>query len=85
METNSFHQDSWRWVHIDLAAGEHASDVPGLPDPCIDWLASISPGDNHNLEMETTEEGKEAVWGSVIYNQDVEEREQVSVPIYPYP
>ncbi len=73
------HKGSWRWARIDLEAGEHGSDVPGLPDPCIDWLSSVSAGDNQNLEMETTEEGKEAVWGSVIYYQDVEKRENKKV------
>lgn len=79
MEKNTFNNGKWQWIRIDPTAGEDGSSLSGLPDTCVEWLSSLSPESNNNLEMETTEEGQEALWGSAIYHQNLEEQHDKAI------
>ncbi|AQQ53371.1 magnesium transporter CorA family protein [Planococcus lenghuensis] len=82
MEKYSFSNDKWQWYGIDPASDEDVQSLPPLADPCRTWLQSLKEDQNNNLEMETTEEGKEALWGSIIYHQNLDKQEGQTILHY---
>ena len=82
MTNHSFHHDNWKWIRIDMASSQDITSLPNLPSAAKSWVEAIKEEKNSNLEMETTEEGMESVWGSILYHQDIEKQSKKSVLQY---
>ncbi|PIC67588.1 Mg2+ transporter protein, CorA-like protein [Sporosarcina sp. P16a] len=67
---------NWTWVRMDEATQQEISEFPDLPSASKRWAMLLSGHQNSNLEMDASEEGQEAMWGSIVYSQNVEIRSE---------
>ena len=74
MIKQSFHNNKWEWIRIDVTSEQEVASLSGLPQASKSWIESLKEEKNNNLEMETTEEGEESMWGSIIYHQDLKDQ-----------
>lgn len=77
-----FHHNKWEWIRIDVTSRQEITSLPDLPAASKSWKDSLPEERNSNLEMETTEEGSESIWGSIIYHQEIENQEKQTVLQY---
>lgn len=82
MNKQLFHHDKWEWIQIDVTSEQEIASLPKLPESSKSWLDSLQEEKNSNLEMETTEEGNESLWGSIIYHQEIEDHDKQTVLQY---
>lgn len=82
MEKLLFHHNKWEWIRIDGTSKQDIALLPDLPAASKSWVDSLPEEKNSNLEMETTEEGFESMWGSIIYHQKIEDQEKQTVLQY---
>lgn len=82
MNKQLFHHDKWEWIRIDVTSAQEVASLPKLPPASKSWVDSLQEEKNSNLEMETTEEGSESLWGSIIYHQEIEDHEKQTVLQY---
>ena len=74
--------NNWTWVRIDAATQQEINASPDIPLASKRWAISLNERQNSNLEMDGTEEGKESMWGSVVYSQNVEVRSEKTILHY---
>lgn len=82
LKKNNFHFGHWEWVHIDPESTQDMEALDGMPNVNKNWIKSLQEKYNSNLEMETTDQDEEVMWGSVIYHQDVEDQSEQTVLQY---
>lgn len=82
MEKLLFYHNKWKWIRIDGTSKQDIALLPDLPAASKSWVDSLPEEKNSNLEMETTEEGFESMWGSIIYHQKIEDQEKQTVLQY---
>ena len=82
MIKQSFHTGNWEWIRIDVTSKQQVKLLPDLSEASKSWVDSLTEDKNSNLEMETTEEGDESMWGSIIYHQDIEDQSKQNVLQY---
>ena len=82
MKKQLFHNGNWEWIRIDVTSKQQVKLLPDLSEASKSWVDSITEDKNSNLEMETTEEGDESMWGSIIYHQDIEDQSKQNVLQY---
>lgn len=82
MKKQLFHHNKWKWIRIDVTSAQEIASLPDLPAASKSWKDSLPEERNSNLEMETTEEGSESMWGSIIYPQEIEDQEKQTVLQY---
>ena len=82
MKIQSFHNEKWKWIRIDVASELEVASLPSLPNASKSWVESLQEEKNSNLEMETTEEGDESIWGSIIYRQDIDDQGKQNILQY---
>ncbi|TVT29392.1 Mg2+ transporter protein, CorA-like protein [Salinicoccus cyprini] len=79
MNGHAFNDGKWQWIEMDFSdkaalekkiSGYHVDDR---------WLDQASEGETNNLQMDTTYEGREVVWGSLVYDHDLEDPESERV------
>src|SRR5690606_10038603 len=82
MKKQSFYNDRWNWIFADISSGEDIDLLQGLPKVEKKWVESLKEERNSSLEMDTSEEGEEYMWGSIIYYQDAEDQSEQTVLHY---
>ncbi|MBM7650115.1 Mg2+ and Co2+ transporter CorA [Bacillus ectoiniformans] len=71
----TFNENKWTWFEIDESEDIDFKQLTEKYHTCNDWLDSIEKNEDINtLNMNTQDPGKEVMWGSIIYFQDVEEK-----------
>ena len=82
MKKQSFYNNSWNWIFADISSDEDIDSLQGLPKVKRRWIKSLQEEQNSSLEMDTSEEGEEYMWGSIIYYQDAEDQSEQTVLHY---
>ncbi|WP_367281342.1 magnesium transporter CorA family protein [Planococcus shenhongbingii] len=72
----------WEWIYINPASATDINALNDMPQVDKNWMESLQEEKNSNLEMETTIEGEEFIWGSIIYHQDIENQSEQTVLQY---
>lgn len=72
----------WKWIRIDAATQQQIHECSEIPFAGKRWAMSLSEHQNNNLEMDASENGKESMWGSVVYSQNVEVRSEMTILHY---
>ena len=75
MLKKSFHSEKWRWLVLDPDSPHDVSLLPDISEVCTSWIGSVRENKTSNLEMETTIRGEEALWGGLVYHQNIEDQE----------
>ncbi|WJY27555.1 magnesium transporter CorA family protein [Sporosarcina trichiuri] len=75
----AFEHKNWTWHRLDNASPQNIAELPGMSPAGRRWAQSLYSGQNSNLEMETDEPGSESMWGSIVYSQNLEERNRQTI------
>jgi Mg2+ and Co2+ transporter CorA len=70
----SINENKWEWVNIKNGQVKE-NDVPSSlknKEKINDWISNIQNKDSNNLNIDTVERGNEYMWGSLVYQQDIE-------------
>ncbi|WP_174733669.1 magnesium transporter CorA family protein [Mesobacillus harenae] len=68
--------NSWDWYQLDLNNLNTIEDIPGIDPSYKEWLEEVRDSNSNRLKVVTRERGEEFLWGSLIYQQDMEESEE---------
>lgn len=82
MISPAFQHANWKWFHLDQASPQDVAALHELSPACRRWAISLHEELNSNLEMETSTAGAESMWGSFVYSQDIEVRNQKTILHY---
>ncbi len=82
MNKLSFHNRDWEWIFVDVSSDQDVASLHGLPKVKEKWIESLKEERNSSLEMDTSEEGEEYMWGSIVYYQDAEDQSEQTVLHY---
>ncbi|MTD31141.1 magnesium transporter CorA family protein [Planomicrobium sp. YIM 101495] len=75
MLKKSFYGENWRWLILDPDSQQDTNLLPDITEVCTSWIDSVRDNKTSNLEMETTIRGEEAVWGGLVYHQNIEDQD----------
>ncbi|ARF17793.1 magnesium transporter CorA family protein [Sporosarcina ureae] len=68
--------ENWSWVRIDATTQQKMNEFPDIPLAGKRWAMSLAEHQSSNLEMDASEDGKESMWGSFVYSQNVNVRSE---------
>ena len=73
----TFHSSQWKWFEMDLNDTAMIEKISKESSLCKNWIDQVAEDENKNnsINMYTGTPNKENLWGSLIYKQDVEEKE----------
>lgn len=77
-----FQHAHWKWISLDTASPQEIAACRDMPSAGERWAKSIHSQLNSNLEMDTSEIGCESMWGSFIYSQNTEIRNEQTILHY---
>lgn len=72
MEKRSFNGGRWTWFGLDETEEQKSLSPYSKLQSEIYWRNSLKAAKISSLDMDTSIEGDESMWGSVIYYQDIE-------------
>ncbi|WP_158599114.1 magnesium transporter CorA family protein [Planococcus salinus] len=82
MDKQSFYKGEWEWTFVDVSSDQDVASLHNLPKVKKKWIESLKEEQNSSLEMDTSEEGEEFIWGSIVYYQDAEDQSEQTVLHY---
>lgn len=82
MEKRSFNGGRWTWFILNADEEKNSLSPYSKLSSEAYWRESLKENKNSSLDMETSVEGDESMWGSVIYHQDLEEQTEQNVLHY---
>ena len=76
MEKHAFSDTEWEWLQLNREIDvESSSELKHYTEE-IPWLEHINDTKTNSLQMETTNHKSLAVWGTLIYVQEVDKEEE---------
>lgn len=82
MEKRSFNGGRWTWFILNADEEKNSLSPYSKLSSEAYWRESLKENKNSSLDMETSVEGDESMWGSVIYHQNLEEQTEQNVLHY---
>jgi magnesium transporter len=76
MEKHAFSGNAWEWLQLDEKVDKERKDELNAYTMHIPWVQHIHTSDTNSLQMETTNEYSLALWGSLIYVQEADKKEE---------
>lgn len=76
---HTFHHAEWKWYELTVDDENIKEAVPNRDARCKEWLNNLSKDQTNAIDMDNGKESREALWGSLVYLQSAEEREEKSV------
>lgn len=76
MGEHTFNQNKWQWHELDLTNEQKLQELISQTKKCEQWVEHTLSKKSINLGLHIADEGKEAIWGSIVYIQDIEEKEK---------
>ncbi len=71
---HTFNENKWVWFEFDKGEEETIKEVVSKGPACGQWFENIEKRNANLLEINTETKGKEYIWGSLIYQQDIEKK-----------
>ncbi|KKK36175.1 hypothetical protein WQ57_20690 [Mesobacillus campisalis] len=75
----SFNHDKWTWIKLGDHDLDEFVDMAGIQPNARDWLKHGDKAATNKLHIYTAEEGREYIFGSLVYQQDLDSREDRKV------
>ncbi|WP_172656811.1 magnesium transporter CorA family protein [Domibacillus robiginosus] len=75
---HTFHSSQWKWFELDIKDTQLIQEATKNSHQCKSWAKKVEKNDNNFINMYTGTPGEENLWGSLIYQQDVEKRDKNS-------
>lgn len=82
MEKRTFNDGRWTWFVLNANEEKNSLSPYSKLSSEAYWRESLKEHKNSSLDMETSVEGDESMWGSVIYQQDLEKKNKQNVLHY---
>ncbi len=67
---------SWDWYELDFNNEQKVKELTRKYDRCSNWMEEVKDNKTNTLHIDSTEYGKESMWGSLVYFQNIEQREK---------
>ncbi|HAQ08531.1 MAG TPA: Mg2+ transporter protein, CorA-like protein [Bacillus bacterium] len=76
---HTFNDGKWIWYDLQEGQTEELEEIISTFPTCNNWYRDIIEKDSNFIHLNTQTRGKEYVWGSLIYKQDIEEKDGKSI------
>lgn len=76
---HAFQSSKWKWYELNLDEESIEGAVPNTDSVYKEWLKNLSKDQTNAIDMDNGAEGKEVLWGSLVYLQSAEKEEEKSV------
>lgn len=71
----TFHSSQWKWTELNMKNERQAEELAKKHPTCKKWISDIKTNKTNLLEMYTGMPGKEFIWGSLVYMQDINKKQ----------
>ncbi|CAM4054144.1 magnesium transporter CorA family protein [Mesobacillus zeae] len=76
---STFNQGKWKWYHVSLDKLAEIDHLMKKHPGCEMWINEVEHRKSNSLRVDSRVEGGEFIWGSLVYQQDVESREDYNL------
>lgn len=71
---HTFNDKKWTWFEYGKGDRQEIEALVSGGPACQKWFENIEESKSNLLELNTQKRGEEYIWGSLIYKQDIEEK-----------
>jgi magnesium transporter len=75
----TFNQEKWTWFDFDEGDEEKVKELVSQNSNCGEWFENIIDRKANLLNLNTEIRGEEYIWGSLIYQQDIEDKGEKNI------
>jgi magnesium transporter len=75
----TFNEKKWKWYDFQKEEEEKVKELISQGPACGEWLENIHHRKANLLDLNTVTRGEEYIWGSLIYQQDIEEKSEKNI------
>ena len=76
---HTFNDHKWMWHDFEREDDEKIRELISNDFSCEEWLENIKDREANLLELNTETRGEEYIWGSLIYQQDIEDKSEKNI------
>lgn len=76
---HTFNDHKWLWYEFERGDDEKIRERISNNFSCEEWLENIKDREANLLELNTETRGEEYIWGSLIYQQDIEDKSEKNI------
>ncbi|WP_286183189.1 magnesium transporter CorA family protein [Bacillus sp. ISL-55] len=76
---HTFNEKRWKWYDFRQDDSEKVKELISKGPSCGEWLEKIKDRKANLLDLDTETRGEEYIWGSLIYQQDIEEKGEKNI------
>jgi magnesium transporter len=76
---HTFNDHKWMWHDFERGDDEKIRELISNDFSCEEWLENIKDREANLLELNTETRGEEYIWGSLIYQQDIEDKSEKNI------
>ncbi|NKE07493.1 Mg2+ transporter protein, CorA-like protein [Bacillus selenatarsenatis] len=76
---HTFNDKKWTWFESGKEDQQEIKEFVSRKPSCEKWYENIEDNKSNLLELNTQERGEEYIWGSLIYQQDIEEKGEKNI------
>jgi magnesium transporter len=71
---HTFNDHKWVWYDFERGDEDEIRELISNHFSCDEWIENIKDREANLLELNTETRGEEYIWGSLIYQQDIEDK-----------
>jgi magnesium transporter len=75
----TFNEEKWVWFDYEETDEEKVKELVSKTSECGEWLKNFQERKANLLYLNTETRGEEYMWGSLIYQQDIEEKSEKNI------
>lgn len=76
---HTFYENNWNWYEFEKDNWEEIKELVAKEPSSDKWYEKIKDSDANLLKLNTEKRGEEYIWGSLIYQQDIEEKGEKNI------
>ncbi|MFT9598881.1 magnesium transporter CorA family protein [Mesobacillus sp.] len=76
---HTFNKENWIWFDYENGEEEKVKELVSLSPQCGEWIENIKDPKENLLKLNTEIRGEESIWGSLVYQQDIEEKGEKNI------
>ncbi|GAM12519.1 magnesium transporter CorA family protein [Mesobacillus selenatarsenatis] len=76
---HTFNENKWKWFDYENGDQQKLRELVSNNPEYENWFENINDSKTNLLELDTQTRGKEYIWGSLIYQQDIEDKGQKNI------
>jgi len=76
---HKFNHGKWVWYDLKAGQNDEINEVTSKYPTCDSWYKDLKENHSNFLQLNTQTRGEEYIWGSLVYQQNIEERQGKSL------